>query len=372
MWGFFWFKANDMSEITYILGAGASFQSIPLVGTFNNRLLEFAEFVNGLGQVGFVGEQRNKFIQASEAIKNLYEEFSSHQSFDTYFKKQFHLGNDNAINQGKRLLNMYFTWEHDRSSIIQITGNLEKNNHFYKRALFDKRYDALIAGLLKPYKNTAETLCKINFITWNYDLNLLQSIKNFFAPNLSFKEFIQKIEKPNFYWNINDQISIINVNGHFYSSDYDNFRDLGNLNGRRIIEDKVLDEYFLSPTMDDDANRIKFAWELNESEQQQLLYHINRNVENSQQVVVIGYTFPLYNRIIDSLYMKERLLSAEDKQITIQDPNADNIGSTIIEIMGHSKTFEPLVNKKSDCSSFYVPSNIYISTAETQFPIIKG
>lgn len=362
MRGFFWFKARYMSEITYILGAGASFQSIPVVNTFNNRLLEFADFLNGIGQVKFMGENRNKFIRASEAIRNLFEEFSSHQSFDTYFKKQFHLGNDVAINQGKRLLNLYFTWEHDRSSFAPSSSFVATaGSHFYKRALFDRRYDALIAGLLKPYRNVAETLCKINFITWNYDLNLLQSIKNFFAPTASFKNFFQKIEKLPFYWNINDQISIININGNFYSSEYNDYENLGNVNGGRIIEDKILSEYFLSESIDLDAERIRFAWEFNNSEVNQLLWHINRNLTNSKQVIIVGYTFPLYNRIIDSSYMTERLLKFDDKKITVQDPNVENICSTLLETMGVSKTFERIISKKPDCSSFYVPSNVFIA-----------
>ena len=87
--------------------------------------------------------------------------------------------------------------------------------------------------------------------------------------------------------------------------------------------------------------------------------------------MIIGYTFPLYNRMIDSSYMNYALLmNHNDKLITIQDPHAESICSTLTELMGHPKTFEQLINKKTDCLSFYVPSNIYIKPDSTSYPIV--
>jgi hypothetical protein len=349
-----------MSEITYIIGAGTSFQSIPLVSTFNNRLLDFADFISQRGYKIFNGEERNKFVQASEAIKGLYSEFSSHQSFDTWFKKQFHMGNDVAINQGKRMLHLYFIWEHSKASYDFVRNETPKGEIFIKESLYDKRYDALIAGLLKPYRNVAETMLKINFITWNYDLNLIQSVKNFFAPKKTFKDFIQEIEKLPFYWDIRNQISIINVNGVFYSSKYDEVNSLNNINSDAIIDSKILDDYWMKPNKDSDADKIRFAWEMDESEAKQLVFHINNNMQKSNRIVIIGYTFPVYNRIIDSSYLTDRLLSNSDKKVTIQDPKAESIRSTLIELLGQPKALESIVDVKNDCSSFYVPSDIYI------------
>lgn len=357
-----------MSEITYIIGAGASFESIPLVSTFNNRLLEFAVFIWDRGYSRFDGEKRNKFIQASEAVKNLSAEFSSHQSFDTWFKKQFHVGNEGFINQGKKLLHLYFMWEHSRSS-HEFNRNIQKGEElFTKRSLYDKRYDALIAGLLQPYPKKAETILKINFITWNYDLNLINSIKDFFAPKLPFKEFIRQIEKLPFYWNINDQISIININGIFYSSDYNDISSLNNINGDAIIEKLILEDFYLSESKHADADRLRFAWELNESEAKQLVAHINNDINNSSHIVVIGYTFPVYNRIIDSSYLTDRLLNIDGKKITIQDPKAEGIRSTLLELMRQPKVLENMVDIKNDCLSFYVPSNIYIKPNTDIYP----
>ena len=138
-------------ELTYIFGAGASFQSIPIVKNFNNRLLRFKKFLVDESQKES-GDARSKLTNASNILHSLYREFSSHQSFDTYFKKLFHLGLIDKISLGKKLLNLYFLWEHSSSSLnynLSTDDPLYKES-FKKESLIDKRYDALIAGLIKP------------------------------------------------------------------------------------------------------------------------------------------------------------------------------------------------------------------------------
>ena len=81
-----------MSELTYILGAGASYQSFPIVNTFNKRFNDFIAEYDLLCEDArkdmyeFYGE----LLLGSEFAKALSSEFDNHQSFDTYFKKLFH------------------------------------------------------------------------------------------------------------------------------------------------------------------------------------------------------------------------------------------------------------------------------------------
>ena len=105
-----------MKELTYILGAGASYQSIPVVKTFNKRFLEFIDSLKTNNGNVWPPEYRPKMANAIDYLTELSKEFSSHQSFDTYFKKLFHFGKHDKINLGKRLLNLYFMWEHSQSS----------------------------------------------------------------------------------------------------------------------------------------------------------------------------------------------------------------------------------------------------------------
>jgi len=71
------------NQLTYILGAGASFQSIPVVKTFNNRLFNFNQYLR-IKSGEKKRQEQNKFLQAANHFHSLVNEFSAHQSFDTY------------------------------------------------------------------------------------------------------------------------------------------------------------------------------------------------------------------------------------------------------------------------------------------------
>jgi hypothetical protein len=348
-----------MGELTYILGAGASYESIPVVKTFNKRLLTFKDYLV-MNSTNNSPEYRSKLSDASNYILQLHNDFLSHQSFDTYFKKLFHVNDIPLINQGKRLLHLYFLWEHSQSSLKRTDG--ETKDNFCKQALFDRRYDALIAGLLEPISGESMTVCKVNFITWNYDINLLNAIKIFFYPKLIYSDFLKKIQKNEFVWEIDGRIKIINVNGYFYSSQFNDCQNLRDAAIDSVITDKIYQGYHASTDADADANLVRFAWEQKKDDRNSMAKNIKKVISGSENIVIIGYTFPLYNRLIDLNYMDESLqnnIIERAKFITVQDPNSTNIANTIEELFGNRYKLETLIKVKNDCDYFYIPSNIY-------------
>lgn len=216
---------NNKESLTYILGAGASFQSIPLVNTFAGRFSQFIQALGGYNNM-YIRYYPNKLQldKIQDECKILLKQFEDHQSFDTFFKKLFHTQDIQNIKLYKKILNLYFIWEH------QTPGNNIKSSAeddaFNKLANVDKRYDALIAGLLQPMPGEKKLFCKTNFITWNYDLNLLSSIKNYFYPDATYKELFENVVRKNAVWEINDQVSILNMNGYFYSSLFDGLQKI--------------------------------------------------------------------------------------------------------------------------------------------------
>lgn len=345
-------------SLTYILGAGASFQSIPVVKTFNQRLLKFKEFLLSESNHTRVSPKlKKRYDEAAYLYEMLFNEFSSHHSFDTYFKKLFHLGDSKNINRKKRLLNLYFFWEHSKNSMGYNSWNEEGWNEkdFYKESLFDKRYDALIAGLLKPFSGRTEVVSDINFITWNYDINLLNSIKSFFSPDIEYGKFISRIQKNQFVWEIDKRIKIINVNGFFYSNDLEKVKDLSNLNFAEILEKKLSSGYHSNLEIDEDADKIRFAWELSEVDRNSLKEHLGNAIRSSENIIVVGYTFPVYNRLIDFGYLSQEDIS--NKKIVIQNPNAEELMQNLLDIYRiRGKTN---IQAVSGCDSFYLPSSIF-------------
>jgi hypothetical protein len=356
-------------DLTYILGAGASFQSIPVVKTFNKRFLQFGSYLASRGKI-FADTERQKHDEAAKAIAGIFNDFSSHQSFDTYFKKLFHFGDSAKINLGKRLLNLYFLWEHSSSSMA-ITALSNKPNFeiFEKQSQFDKRYDALIAGLLYPISGSSEPICNVNFISWNYDINLLHSIKNFFYSNMLYKDFLKKVKKSQFLWEIGSKIKIVNVNGSFYSSNINSVADLTNINMDNFIEEKVNNGYHVNKSIDEDAEGIRFAWELGDLDKRSLNDTLCKIIRGTENLVVIGYTFPLYNRLIDLGYLRqEDLLS---KEIVIQDPQAEVLKKNLLDIYRISEGSK--IQIVPNCDSFYVPSSVFgIEEYKKPMPVLAG
>jgi hypothetical protein len=356
-----------MNELTYIRGAGASYQSIPIVQTFCGRFKNFLSFLNEISiDYNYEDRKRTKFKRAYDLSKDLFSAFENHQSFDTYFKKLFHTGQAKKINEAKKILNLYFIWEHLSNPVGKPQN--ETDSVFWKQSSVDKRYDALIAGLLRPVNGKSKPYCKINFITWNYDLNLLSSLKNYYLPNGTFKDFFARIDKNNGVWTIDDEISIFNMNGYFYSSQFDALPDLENTSIHNVIFNQIQEGYFEDVFSDKDANLIKFAWEENTLE----LKNVKAVIEKSKNIIVIGYTFPLYNRFVDLQYLDRRMINT--KKIILQDPNSENIKITFLEMLDFPKINIPeahvnIVTKKN-CDYFYVPSNIFTEEDSTFFDTV--
>src|SRR5688572_6902435 len=234
----------------------------------------------------------------------------------------------------------------------------DQDGIFYKESLFDKRYDALIAGLLKPISGKPETLCKINFISWNYDINLLHSIKNFFYPKLNYADFLQKTQQNHFLFSIDDRINIINVNGYFYSAGLDKISDLSNANIDNIIDEKIYNGYHEDKSSDEDAGRIRFAWELNDLAEQNLKDLLISKIRLTENLIIVGYTFPVYNRFIDFGYLNQEDLL--NKNIFIQDPKAEALSQTLLDIYRIKKENQKSkIQAFSNCDSFYLPSSIF-------------
>jgi hypothetical protein len=81
-------------------------------------------------------------------------------------------------------------------------------------------------------------------------------------------------------------------------------------------------------------------------------------IRKSKTIVVIGYTFPLYNRLVDLDYFNESTLYA--KTLVIQDPRAENIQNDVIDgFFRGAKSNGTIIKVKTNCDSFFIPNNIF-------------
>lgn len=359
-----------MKELTYILGAGASYQSIPIVKTFSKRFREFITSVENM--------EKKNFFQSKDFFKDINDfhfKLKSHYSFDTYFKKLFHKSLDSETLKAKKILNLFFLWEHlqlpmevkqNAKSLGNDLADHYNQNTFIKEAQVDNRYDSLIAGLIKPLRGEFSLFSKINFITWNYDLNLIYSIKNFVSQNIGINEYIQSISTNNDkIWECKEDLKIINMNGYFYSSRLKDLKEFSSMNFAEVVTRHFPLGFKIDNDLQSaDAEKINFAWEnYSENDENPIISEAKNAISRSQAIIVIGYTFPLYNRLTDFIYFNSKSLNS--KTLYIQDPNAEEIIKRICNDFSLNQKQRAVgddyvnIETVKNCDSFFVPNDIF-------------
>ena len=366
-----------MSNIVYLLGAGASFgkrdsnkpeidvleklpnsarinkhhaaniiEGLPLVTEIPGRL---AFVINKIENYKYSINAKNKklpidsnngkpFQSALNTLINdlkwLKEECTRHATIDTFAKKLYLKGKLDEFYKVESLLSVFF--------IIEQVINKK-----------DGRYDTFLASVLNSDLNIDD---RITILTWNYDSQFELAYREYSdekdASIIRKKLGITDLKDQSY--GTHNQIFKLNGTANFINqidiSKYDS------LNEDLIVE--LLDSYFKGIDNQKTNSRISFAWD-NKKYIEDNFYDVLKNtIQDANVLIVIGYTFPFFNREIDrKLFEAMRDL----RIIYIQDPNASNIVSNIDSTISHKNIFLNR-NKKieaiTNTSQFYLPPEL--------------
>lgn len=319
-----------MQKITYFIGAGASAKALPVMKGMNKRFEIFLRYVESLN--------RNKFVDnKTEVLGELNETFFAikrHASPDTYARKLFlrqKEEDDILLLHLKYFLSIYFVWE--QSFIVDGTvpnigiDEWERD----KQASLDDRYDVFYANMLK--RKELNFLDGVNIISWNYDYQFELAFEEYDTFSDSYEK-LGIFPDPS-YPEGKDKVNLIKLNGTgglIVSRDYpqqneDSF--YSRLNEKAVYKernkisiDEMIDIYSRWIKEMDIKFRpfLNFAWEDN--------YISNRAIEYAKNIIlktdiliVIGYSFPLFNRDVDTQIFSD---TRNIKKVYLQDPS-DNI-----------------------------------------------
>lgn len=368
------------NHITYLFGAGASAQSMPIVSEINGQISALATSLANANKIGRFGNPyfgtlvKDTVDDATKESNLLYDvdhdllggkilteeivntidrhihRFNQFSTIDTYAKYLVLRGQDNHLSELKSIVDLYFSIRHfaARNSGLQATvkrGDTEKLLSDY-----DNRYDSLMATLLQKGENNVPALPpNLSFLTWNYDLELELSYSKFFA-DLTVGG-LQRFKKlPN----------ILHINGHATMPDNVDF-DWTN---------------YLATLHLSKGNSLGYAFDgtLNQEKEAEL----QKILEKTTHLVVIGYSFPTFNREIDAQIVRSQDL----KRIYIQDKNIEEakiIKENIISLtkdnsrnIFNSIKPEHVIPMRS-ANQFYVPTEINDSeTFKGVYPIYGG
>ena len=328
-----------MANFTYIIGAGAScgirneknkesweVTGLPLVSEIPKRFLSLIE---AFGEEGLNMLRDKIYVNLVE----LNSEIQDFISVDTLARSCFLSGNYGKLTMVKKAIEIFILYE-------EITRGI------------DKRYDLFFSTLLDRKDNTIFFPDKINIISWNFDIQIERSITR--LTNLPIN-FIKKIA--GFYYeNVRQEIkdfTVFKLNGTCWR---EGVQKIDFKNKENAIRSLI--EYYSDFTANLSSN-IRFAWEGDES----VIMAAYQLLKDSDTLVVIGYSFPTFNRQVDKKLLTSFFTGNMNlKNIYIQVPEEgfQGVEERIKSLFPHSKEIkDKIFFPIKGLNEFYIPPNYH-------------
>ena len=308
-------NAFDTSEykVTYLIGAGASAKALPTIKT-TSTTSSLSQAINHFGDIlksdTTIGEH-NK-INAEKLAADLYWLSKNSAKFGTpdTFAKYLYLQERNSLKRLKNALSAYFTYEQ------------------YVNNKFDDRTLSFLTSVMQ-IGNVFPTNIKI--LNWNYDFQIqiageVFKKEAFFNNRGTTKRSFPLVE---YYPGIGhsfdtELISMVHLNGlaglyfcEINSLILNDFLNKSSITLNELIENAT-------------ANREKkhelltFAWEKETEASHYLQKRMSiatTMIKETNILVIIGYSFPFFNRAIDKQIFDSLKESKKLDKIYYQDPN---------------------------------------------------
>jgi hypothetical protein len=338
-------------KITYLFGAGASKNSIPitegLIESMNEELRNFRDnFTSILNEVKTATSHPH--ISDPEKGEKIFKQFLSdfeliinssrtHQSIDTFAKKLHIQKNHDTLNKLKTILSLYFI-------IVQ------------SRKYADVRYDSFFASILEENHSTFPKNLKI--LSWNYDYQI-EKAHSVYSGDPRIESCIRSLNifsKNSLNDSFDsDKFGIIKLNGtaafmlHSENNKPHLYFDFVDAPLNSSLTSEILANYVsLQITRKDEfIPALSFAWEDREA----IVKKAIEFTKSTEILVVIGYSFPFFNRFID----RDIIRAMKNlKKVYFQAPDAGNLKERFLAIRDdiEDKNLEP----RNDIKQFVFPN----------------
>lgn len=338
-----------MSKIIYLLGAGASYgkrdskgsiiEGLPIVNEISEQLNFVLELIK---QTSFDNHQQESFkkkysADIEDAKQTLLELFTwlqdncgHHATIDTFAKKLWLKDDMDEFAKVEFLLTSFFL-------ILQL------------KIPFDRRYDTFLANVLDTNLQIPDD---IGILTWNYDSQFDLAYSQYYENHSIGKISVKTLPVPF----DNDKKSIIKINGtaNFYG---DNRVELSQyIRDKQPIQKilyKILDVACSSRGISEGRTSLNFAWRMeffNDIKEQ-----IKPFINDAEVIIIIGYTYPFFNREIDRWIFQEM---PNLKKIYIQDPSAENIRTNLLSVLQGRDTLIENSKLITTTDSFFIPPEL--------------
>ncbi len=395
-------------KITYLLGAGASANTIPVVAYFPERLLEVRKYLESVLPTAS-HEIKPAFTIPQDLVGTtnaiilefnwLISEAENYYTIDTLAKKYYLTKKLSDLKRLKKCLMTYFTLE---QYIFIENAKSEKYN--FKKTKIEKRYGSFIASIARIKKQTytdsmhstinsdeinIELNNYIKILSWNYDLQFELNLQRLYLEKtIHFVQSIFQIFPNKDTYNETNNLrmdlsrfAMVKLNGNAIWNEKEMYQPL--VYTRTIFDshtavdqNETLAKYFLSEyakhqSFDEQLKCFNFAWE-NDKYFKDKYYGHNVNLERAEKIaseteilVVIGYSFPIFNREIDNMLF-QKMTNLE--KVYIQDKYPERIKSTIVNAF---KVLQDTKESKKTKATNDLNGNITTTTEISYVPKVE-
>jgi len=347
-----------MAKIVYLFGAGASFHSLPIYRDFYNRLNFFVEYMKPPDL-----ELTNHNSEIYNRLQEIMMELPNYGTPDALVRRYFLLGDKMNESLLKNLISTYIIFEQLPKSkeldgqirnVLSNKGIKDKENNDLTNSIvkqIDPRYLSFLTTVLDVDRYDGADWNDIEVISWNYDSQFE------LAYSMLFKsEFLESHQYLNDYsWmagsaqHIHSGMKLIKLNGsatYFVRREenpvYIDLKYNDDTKNRGKLFELLYDshEYY---------NCLRFAWEVNKSDIDNARKKAKSILQKENFVlVIVGYSFPDFNRRID----RDIFRDCKASKVYVQDPQADHVIKRLSEVNASlANSSVPI----SDKDTFHIP-----------------
>lgn len=322
-----------MKNITYLIGAGASALSIPMINQIPESIKLIFRLIRNYRESNVLKEPIISVVnEMYENFEWLIENSRVHSTIDTFAKKLFITRNRIGLEKFKKTVTILFLFEEMRNDV-------------------DKRYDSFFASILD---SSLELPSNVKIISWNYDLQFERSFTSYSQRKLFNSVDELTINFPNNRFDKYEKNFIHKINGMVWFT-----KELSEKLNYRALFEKIefnlihfLVDTYSEIIKDGLWERILFSWENFELDNSRI-FEIREDIIETNILVCIGYSFPYFNRNVDK-YLIKSMKNLE--KIYFQNPQTN-------QNIERFKTIRNDLNDKNfiayeNCAEFLLPDEL--------------
>lgn len=377
-----------MAKITYYLGAGASYNSCPILNQQAELMIKLAQFELQLSlkpsvvtSIGTIPIKKKEYKFEHSEFEAITEEKAQILWYIGYFGQKA-LEFNTVDTYAKKL---FLTKQLDELRLLKMSVSIffDLWENFYEKRYrqlcegkyrpIDSRYTSLFSLLLENDKSGKIKMNNsFNFISWNYDLQLEKTFKSFLKDGEvnSFDE----LDEHFFMFKENNNRSktnnVFHLNGHrgFCINHENKILELNKDNDFDLYWQRI--EGILKSIQSGNIafdQYIKYSWEHDLSGS--FYEKINHIMNQTEVLIIIGYSFPPFNREVDQMLFS-KLNPNCLKKIIYQDPNANqNVIENLFEKPDLYRSRIETVTEANTLNQFYLPNEHFITQRPTEIDV---